>query len=153
MPQDGYLTNVEGLAQFTRALRRIGGGELTNEMKRLNFEIADKLTDATKATAAAGNRQQKSAAQSIRATKTANYAAIRLGSKRKPYALGAEFGAKKRTHKGNVIAGFGPWRGNQWGGWEGGPGYFLHPTIRSEGPALLRDYYDEIERIAREAFQ
>ncbi|MFF7233949.1 hypothetical protein [Streptomyces sioyaensis] len=121
-------------------------------MKQLNFEIADKLVDETKSTAAGLNRQQKSAAQSIRASKTAGYAAIRLGSKRKPYALGAEFGAKKKTRKGNVIAGFGPWRGNQWGGWDGGPGYFLHPTIRREGPALLENYMNQIERIAREAF-
>ncbi|MFB7185205.1 hypothetical protein ACFCZT_07775 [Streptomyces sp. NPDC056230] len=120
-------------------------------MKQLNFETADKLADATK-TMSGLTRQQRSAAQTIRATKTANYAAIRMGSRRKPYTLGAEFGAKKRTRRGSVIAGFGPWRGNQWGGWAGGPGYFLHPTIRREGPALLEDYMNRIEQISREAF-
>jgi hypothetical protein len=152
MPQHGYAANVEGLGQFTRALARIGADGLRDEVKQANFDVADKLADAAKSKAGGLSRQQKSAAESLRATKTQNYAAIRLGSARKPYALGAEFGAKKRTHRGRIVGGFRPWRGNQWGGWGGGPGYFLHPAIREKGPELINEYMRAIDRITQEAF-
>ncbi|MFD6970138.1 hypothetical protein [Streptomyces sp. NPDC059949] len=125
---------------------------MRDEVKQANFDVADKLTDAAKAKASGLSRQQRSAAQSLRATKTQNYAAIRMGSARKPYALGAEFGAKKRTRTGTVARGFSPWRGNQFDGWAGGPGYFLHPSIRERGPQLIQEYTDKIDRLMSEAF-
>jgi hypothetical protein len=152
MPVHGYAANVEGLGQFTRALARIGADGLRDEVKQANYTVADKLADAAKSKAAGLSRQQRAAAESLRATKTQNYAAIRLGSARKPYALGAEFGAKKRTRRGRVIAGFRPWRGNQFSGWAGGPGYFLHPAIREKGPELINEYMQAIDRITQEAF-
>jgi hypothetical protein len=150
--QSGYAADVEGLAQFSRALARIGDGHLRDGVKQANFKIADKLVDFAKSNASGMNRQQTKAAESLRATNTANYAAIRLGSARTPYALGAEFGAKKRTHRGRIARGFRPWRGNQWSGWAGGPGYFLHPAIREHAPELLDEYMQEIDRITQEAF-
>ncbi|MGW6571667.1 hypothetical protein ACWGAN_05755 [Streptomyces sp. NPDC054945] len=152
MPTEGIYGNVEGLAQFTRALARAGADGVRDEVKQANFDVADKLTAAAKSKAAGLSRQQRSAAESLRATKTQNYSAIRMGSARKPYALGAEFGAKKLTRKGNVARGFRPWRGNQFDGWNGGPGYFLHPSIREKGPQLIQEYMDKIERLMSEAF-
>jgi len=152
MPTHGYAANVEGLAQFTRALARIGADGLRDEVKQANFNVADKLTDAAKTKAAGLTRQQRAAAESLRATKTQNYAAVRLGSARKPYALGAEFGATTRTRTGRIARGFRPWRGNQFSGWSGGPGYFLHPTIREKGPELIEEYMRRIDEITQEAF-
>jgi hypothetical protein len=152
MPTEGIYANVEGLAQFTRALARAGADGAKQEVKQANFDVADKLTQAAKEKANGLSRQQRAAADSLRATKTQNYAAVRLGSARKPYALGAEFGAKKLTRNGRVARGFKPWRGNQFNGWEGGPGYFLHPSIREKGPALIREYMDKIEHMMSEAF-
>lgn len=152
MARSGYAANIEGLAQFSRALNRLSDDRFKNEIKTENFEVAKKFVEASQQKAAGLSRQQASAAKSLRATKTAAYSAIRMGSKRKPYALGAEFGAKRKTRSGKGIGGFQSWRGNQFGGWDGGPGYFLHPTIREEAPRLLQDYYDAIERISREAF-
>lgn len=152
MPVDGLYGNVEGLAQFTRALARAGADGTKQEVKQANFDVADKLTQAAKAKAGGLSRQQAAAAQSLRATKTQNYAAVRLGSARKPYALGAEFGSKKLTRNGRIARGFKPWRGNQFNGWAGGPGYFLHPAIREEGPTLIREYMNHIDRMMSEAF-
>jgi hypothetical protein len=152
MPVDGLVGNVEGLSQFTRALARAGADSARAEVKQANFDVANRLTEAAKQKAASLSRQQKAAAESLRATKTQNYAAVRLGSARKPYALGAEFGALKKTRRGRVIAGFKPWRGNQSGGWAGGPGYFLHPSIREKGPELINEYMRAIDRISQEAF-
>jgi hypothetical protein len=152
MPTEGIYANVEGLAQFTRALARAGADGMKQEVKQANFDVADKLTQAAKEKANGLSRQQRAAANSLRATKTQNYAAVRLGAARKPYALGAEFGAKKLTRNGVVARGFKPWRGNQFNGWEGGPGYFLHPSIREKGPVLIREYMDKIEHMMSEAF-
>lgn len=152
MAVDGLAGNVEGLAAFSRALARAGHGELRNEVKTANFDAADKLADFAKQKASGLNRQQRSAAESLRATKTQNYAAVRLGSARKPYALGAEFGSLQRTRSGRVARGFRPWRGNQFTGWSGGPGYFLHPTIREKGPQIIDEYMQAIDRITEEAF-
>ncbi|MFJ9423425.1 hypothetical protein [Streptomyces sp. NPDC101249] len=152
MPTEGIYANVEGLAQFTRALARAGADGTKQEVKQANFDVADKLTQAAKEKAGGLSRQQRAAAESLRATKTQNYAAVRLGSARKAYALGAEFGAKKLTRNGRIARGFRPWRGNQFDGWAGGPGYFLHPAIREEGPALIREYMNHIDRLMSEAF-
>jgi hypothetical protein len=152
MPVHGYGANVEGLAQFSRALAQIGADGLRDEVKAANYDVADKLAEAAKEKAVGLNRQQRAAALSLRATRTQNYAAVRLGSARVPYALGAEFGAIKRTRKGKIARGFRPWRGNQFSGWGGGPGYFLHPTIREKGPELINDYMTHIDRIMSEAF-
>ncbi|MEV5080330.1 hypothetical protein AB0K74_16370 [Streptomyces sp. NPDC056159] len=152
MPTEGLYGNVEGLAQFTRALARAGADGARAEVKQANWEVADKLTQAAKSKAAGLTRQQRAAAQSLRATKTVNYAAVRLGSARKPYAMGAEFGAKKLTRRGRLARGFKPWRGNQFNGWDGGPGYFLHPSIREKGPELIREYTNKIENMMSEAF-
>ncbi|MFJ7590185.1 hypothetical protein ACIQZO_22920 [Streptomyces sp. NPDC097617] len=152
MPTEGIYGNVEGLAQFTRALARAGESGVREEVKQANFDVADKLMRAAKSKAAGLTRQQRSAAESLRATKTQNYSAVRMGSARKPYALGAEFGAKRLTRKGNVARGFRPWRGNAFDGWDGGPGYFLHPSIREKGPQLIQEYMDKIDRLMSEAF-
>ncbi|MCP9207806.1 hypothetical protein [Streptomyces cucumeris] len=152
MPTEGIYANVEGLAQFTRALSRAGVDGTKQEVKQANFDVADKLTRAAKEKAAGLTRQQRAAAESLRATKTQNYASVRMGSARKPYALGAEFGAKKKTRSGQIARGFRPWRGNQFDGWNGGPGYFLHPSIREKGPALIREYMNHIDRLMSEAF-
>ncbi|MBK3559311.1 hypothetical protein JHN55_22850 [Streptomyces sp. MBT56] len=152
MPTEGIYANVDGLAQFTRALARAGADGTKQEVKEANWAVADKLTQAAKEKAGGLSRQQRSASQSLRATKTQNYAAVRMGSARKPYTLGAEFGSKKRTRNGVIARGFRPWRGNQFDGWEGGAGYFLHPAIREKGPALIREYMNHIDRLMSEAF-
>jgi hypothetical protein len=152
MATDGLAGNIEGLSQFTRALARAGADGSRQEVKEANFRAADKLADAAKAKAAGLTKQQQAAATSLRATKTMNYAAVRLGSARKAYALGAEFGATKRTRTGRVARGFPEWRGNQFSGWSGGPGYFLHPTIREKGDELIAEYRQMIDRMMAEAF-
>ncbi|MDT0472784.1 hypothetical protein RM863_11670 [Streptomyces sp. DSM 41014] len=152
MATEGLAGNVEGLSQFTRALARAGNVGARQEVKDANFRVADKLADSAKAKAAGLSRQQRSAATSLRATKTQNYAAVRLGSARKPYTMGAEFGSLRRTRTGAIARGFQPWRGNQFSGWAGGPGYFLHPTIREKGEQLIAEYRESINRIMAEAF-
>jgi aminopeptidase N len=152
MAVEGLAGNIEGLSQFTRALARAGADGTRQEVKEANFRVADKLIDAAKDKASGLTRQQKAAAASMRATKTQNYAAVRLGSKRKAYALGAEFGSVRRTRTGRIARGFQEWRGNQFSGWSGGPGYFLHPTIREKGEQLIAEYRTSIDRMMAEAF-
>lgn len=137
---NGAAMYVEGLDDFTRGLRKMSD-EFPNEMKQQNFKAADRLVKFAKARAMSQPGVAGKAAQSLRATRTASYASIRGGGVRYPYFYGAEFGAKR-------YAQFRSWRGNQFTGWSGGPGYFLHPTIRYEGPKIFQNYLNAIEELA-----
>lgn len=151
MPTAGYGANIEGLTQFTRTLAA-AGERFPQEIKDANYDVADKLVMYAKEKASGLSRQQMAAARSLRATKTQNYAAVRMGSARVQYAFGAEFGARKRTRTGRIARGFRLWRGNQFMSWNGGPGYFIHPSIREHGPELINEYMQAVDRIAGEAF-
>lgn len=136
---------IVGLADFNRALRNIDGG-FAPQLKQANYDAAKALSDAAKAKARSmSHRTAAKAARSLRVSRSASYAAISAGGPRFPYFYGAEFGSK---HYGQ----FQSWRGNQWNGWAGGPGYFLHPAIRKEGPKVLRDYMAKIDELTAQAF-
>jgi septal ring factor EnvC (AmiA/AmiB activator) len=134
---------IEGLSQFQRELKKLSGA-LPTSLRKLNEEAANKIVDTGREKAR--RPQQAKAAESLRASRSANYVAVLLGDSSKyEFALGSEFGARRYKQ-------FPPWRGNQWQSWGGGPGYFLHPAIREVGTTILDDYWDSIRGLARRAF-
>lgn len=163
-PSEPVSVDVIGLRQFQRELKKLGP-EFPKKLKEQNYLIASGITAKAKAKARSlGYKARSAEAMSARAEQ--RYASVRLdGSKRGkfPFALGDEFGTKKRTQGARIPVnsrgprkykgGFGPWRGNQWTAWgSSGVGYFLHPTIRAEREQIMRDYERMIERVARDAF-
>lgn len=135
---------IVGLTDFTRALK-VACEQAPKAMKEANYEVADLLVKAAKARARNEPGVAGKASRSLRASRTAAYASIRGGGGRYPYFYGAEFGSKRYGQ-------FQSWRGNQWGGWNGGPGYFLHPAIRAEGPKAIEKYMEKIDALTAEAF-
>lgn len=142
LAQDGI--EVEGLRELAKALKSLNEKHLTNELKTVNFRAASEVVSEARGNTS--SRMQASAASRLKATKTAAYAAVRLGGQ--PFDLGAEFGAvrgiMRQTGRG-VVTGwnqFEPWKGNG-----GDAGYFLYPAIRSKVPELMETYGDEIEKI------
>ena|ERR1700740_47836 len=136
---------IEGLSDFNRALRAVDA-EYPKAMRRAGYGLARGLVLAARAQATGMSiRTGSKAARSLRAGTTASNAYVQGGGARYPYFYGAEFGSKRYGQ-------FQSWRGNQWGGWDGGPGYFLHPAIRKQGPALLRVYMAELDRLTDQAF-
>ena len=144
MPVAQGGVGIEGLRELAKALRALDEKHLTNELKNVNFQAASQVID--EARGRTSNRMQASAASRLKATKTAAYAAVRLGGR--PFDLGAEFGAvrgvPRQTVRG-IVTGwnfFEPWKGN---GAEAG--YFLYPAIRAKVPELMDTYGDEVEKI------
>lgn len=139
-----YGATIEGLKPFARALKKLGE-EYPTALRQANYDLASEVVRRSKLRAHMAGRQAASAARSLRARRSTNQAMVVGGGARMPYFFGAEFGAKQYTR-------FPRWRGNQFGGWEGGPGYFLHPTLRAEARPLIDEYMDRLQELASEAF-
>lgn len=135
---------IQGLRDFARALKLVDE-RFGSELKEANVEAASELVDSARSRAAMQGGVAAKAAKSLRAARLANAAAVSFGGARYPYAYGAEFGSK-RYHQ------FKPWRGNQFEGWSGGPGYFLFPSLRADGARILRDYFNRVDRLLADAF-
>jgi hypothetical protein len=133
--------DVEGLAQFRAALRRVDA-DFARQVKVANVDAAEMVVARARANAAAQGGVAAKAARSLRAAQTAAAAKVRLGSAADPYALGAEFGGGSRPQTRQ----FKPWRGSG-----GGAGYFLYPAIRASRSQIVGLYAAALARIAREA--
>lgn len=136
---------IEGLRQFQAALRQAGDG-FTDRLKAANVEAVELVRGAATARATQPVARKTVREGGLKVTRSVREAAVKLrASGRTPFAFGAEFGAKQYRQ-------FASWRGNQWGGWNGGPGYFLHPAIRDTAPAVMDNYWRSIRDITDAAF-
>lgn len=139
-----YGVRIDGLRAFQKALKAVGD-KFPGELREANYDLASSVVERARLRALTVPGVAAKAAKSLRAARTANQASVTGGGARYPYFYGAEFGSKRYKQ-------FQPWRGNQWSGWAGGPGYFLHPTLRDEAPALIEDYMRRIDALTSEAF-
>lgn len=142
---NGALVSIQGLTEFSRALSAVSK-DFPKQLKEANYNLAKTLRDRARIRSQrTGLATTAKAARSLRASRGSNYAAVTGGGSRYPFFYGAEFGSKRYKQ-------FLSWRGNQWEGWNGGPGYFLNPTIRMDGRALLEKYYKEVDALTARAF-
>lgn len=123
----GHSNAVTGAEEFARALKETDRN-LSREFSKANRSIGTKISAAQKSEASAYSKQAAAASAAISITTMRGGLAMRLSSGKVPFALGAEFGAKKYPQ-------FPSWRGNQWSGLPEGIGYWFHPGIA--------DNYDE----------
>lgn len=143
---EGRVT-VEGLNSFIREMKKVEPS-LVVQIAEANFDAATEITDAARKKAEGigwPGSARKAAEGTLKASKSARRAMVRLGGAKAPYALGAEFGAKRYKQ-------FAPWRGNQWSGFDSGVGYFLHPAIRESWPAAREAYLTRIDLIMKQPF-
>lgn len=118
--------------------------ELPKSLREFNVHAAERVIETGREFA--HTPQAHKAAESLRASKSASSVAILLGDNgRYAFARGAEWGARRYKQ-------FPPWRGNQWMSWGGGPGYFLHPAIRTVGKDVLDEYWQSIRALRAQAF-
>lgn len=140
----GPAVRVEGLRDLSRHLRAIDKS-LARDLRIANKAAAETvLAEARRRASSLGGVAAKTA-PTLRASGEQQRATVRLGGARAPYALGAEFGAKRYRQ-------FKPWRGNQWGGFSGGPGYFLHPAIRETADEIVGQYGNLLDKLTAKAF-
>jgi hypothetical protein len=164
---------LPGLNQFLRDSKKLGG-EFNKELKRESVNVANHVV--ARARANASTPAEREVAKSLRAgtdrtpkiemSKTANFVSRSRRNARRSQAskarridvfFGTEFGGGKygrgnKTHRqtvrgalvrkgGGYTTQFRPHRGRQ--------GYFFYPTVRSEGPNIVRMYADGVERVRR----
>jgi len=136
---------IEGLRDFVKALEEVDK-KYPEAVRKANYDVARQLIVAARAEArSVPNGVARKAARSLRAGRAADAATVTGGGPNYGFFFGAEFGAKKYRR-------FEPWRGNQWGGWSGGPGYFLHPTIREKANELVAEYVRTLDELYSKAF-
>lgn len=147
---DGVTISVEGLSDFSRALKQ-AGEQFPKELQKANVRVTRRIVVKAREIARAkpgrtgGRSVQAKAVASLRSGYGLTSAYIEGGGPSAPWFYGAEFGSKRYGQ-------FDSWRGNQHTSWEGGPGYFLHPAIREEGPESIREYMETLDDILGKAF-
>lgn len=144
--KDDAYVEIEGLAEFILAMKK-ANPDLVVKIALANFAVGKEIVvDAkTKAQSLSNPATPGKAAKSLGASKSAKNAMVRLGGKRYPFALGAEFGAKRYNQ-------FAAWRGNQWKSFDSGVGYFLHPAVRESWPDARETYLQTIDEVMKTAF-
>lgn len=137
--------SIKGLKEFRVSLKK-AGDEYPAKLKEANVEVANLVK--TKAIGKAGSvgGVAPKAANSLRAAKSAAGATLYLGGGKAPYALGAEFGARKYPQFKPYLSA-GPPDASV-----GGEGYFLFPSIRENREVIIETYWKRLEEINKEAF-
>lgn len=141
---------VKGLAELRQALLGIDDS-LVDVVRVANKKAADLVVERTQPAADAVSRMASAAARTLRSGRQGEVATVRLGNNKRPFALGAEFGAypnqPRRTRSGRIITGW-----NQFESWRGAKktaGYFLWPTIRKNSDEILRTYREQLDKTLR----
>jgi len=144
---------VVGLSEFRQELKKLDDKGLTDELKNVNFDIAQTVVSAAQAKASGQGRMRQVAADSLRPGRQAARAVVTGGGAMLPFFGGAEFGAAQgvpRNTRRGTVAGwnqFEPWRGSS-----SAAGYFLYPAITELTDEIVDKYGDAIEKIAAKAF-
>lgn len=144
-------------SQASETVSIVGLDALVRDLKAAKSDLAKRLQVANNDAAAVVLRRavqlrdsQPGAARktTVKTGNQANRASLVIGSTQEPWALGAEFGAKRFKQ-------FQPWTGNQWvdgrgeqwAGPEKNVGYFLHPAIRDTRDEFLAEYERQLDII------
>jgi hypothetical protein len=130
---------VEGLAELSRALRKLEGAEWSKELRDANKSVADLVAKDARAAAYSLGGVAAHVAPSIGARASQQSAGVAFGGARYPMAGGAEFGS-------NRFKQFKPWRGNG-----SDAGYFVYPAIRQDLDRIETEYTRAIDALAKRA--
>lgn len=88
--------DVTGLKELRREIKKVqdaGGANGTDQLKDLNFKVADFVIGKAKSAASGVSPMASKAAQSMDASRSGVSARVNAGGKKHPYFGGAEFGA------------------------------------------------------------
>jgi len=139
------IVQVRGLRDFQRELRR-ANTDLPRELRTASLAAAEVVAKAARSKALALGGVAAKTAPSIKAGGEQRRSKVSIGGPAFPWALGAEFGAKRYPQ-------FEPWRGNQHQpDLDNGVGYFLYPSIRDTREEFIDVYAGGIDRLMRAAF-
>ena len=165
---------VPGLTQLTRDIRKIGP-DFRKGLRQANIEVAKHVV--TRATSAASTPAERAVARGLRARpdtipKIDVSTSRMFTSKSRPNPrrsekgrariidvwFGTEFGGGKYTnagndthrltHKGRLQRKGGGYT-TQFRPHQGTHGYFFYPTVRQEGPTIVKQYAEAVDDVRR----
>lgn len=135
---------IEGLADFRRALKSVGA-ELPKMLKQeLKEAAAHAEFVAVQSYSLRYQSHRGKTVRSIRIRATSTGVALAFGGAGFPYAGGQEFGAVGTKQ-------FRPYTGRGPGG-RGSRGRFIYPAVRGEGPEVIKELEERLERLAKRAY-
>lgn len=137
--------NVKGLKEFRVSLKK-AGDEYPNKLKEANVDVANFVKTGSQGKAGSVGGVAPKAAAAMRAAKSGAGATVYLGGPKSPYAMGAEFGAK-RYPQFKSYRSAGPADAFQ-----GSEGYFVFPFIRENRDKIIEMYWQKLEEINKHAF-
>lgn len=131
--------NVEGADQMVAAFRAVGG-EL-KDLTAANRKVAKVFSEAARARAASGTRQQSRARMALKPTATRKSAALSINNTSSvPFGKGAFLGAIRWKQ-------FPAWVGNSWNLEAGDGPYVVAPAFVDARPEILDAYNREVASV------
>ncbi len=142
---------VDGLKDFQKDLRA-ANRDFPKQLRVAGKDAAEIVAGRTRSSYARRGGVAPKVARSVKAMGEQRGASVKIGGKRFPFALGAEFGGGKYrkgrpSPRGGYTTQFPPWRGNGLGA-----GYSLMPTIRASQEEIVDQYADALDAIAKRCF-
>lgn len=129
---------VDGLRDFQKALKQ-AGDDFPKELRVASKDAAEIVAAGTRQSFSSRSGVAPKVAASVKVLAQQRGAAVRIGGKAFPYALGSNFGAGPRYPQFPQFAG-------------SGDDYSLYKTIRARRAEVLESYGDAVDRLARKAF-
>lgn len=126
---------VLGLKDFQRELRRLDKA-WPRELRAANRDAAEIVARGTRSSFASRPGVAPKVAASVKVLAQQRSAAVRIGGRRWPYALGSEFGSRRYPQFPPVLRG----------------GYSLYPTIKASRDEMVEEYGEAVDRLMRRAF-
>jgi hypothetical protein len=139
---------VEGLSEFRRALKPLGGEYTKLLRQELKETVSPIVSDAQAAYRKLYDRGRGRHERSIRGQATQTSASVAMGGRARTGGMkGQEFGSTQSPGKRQ----FPIWSGPASGG-RGSRGYFFYPAIRRNMGAFRDRALKAIDRVSRRAF-
>lgn len=147
---------VVGLRETLTALKAIDES-MVDIIQVANKKAAELVAEKAQAKAATLGRMQAAAAATLKPASLSKMATLRLGNKRVPFALGAEFGAYRNQPRasrrgGRFVSTLGWNQFEKWRGSDTGAGYFLWPSIRENREEILAVHEAQLDKLLRTYF-
>ncbi|MBB5804655.1 type III secretion system FlhB-like substrate exporter [Saccharothrix ecbatanensis] len=135
-----YVIGANGFRRLRKDLKQMDD-KAPKQLAKVNKSIAQHVVELAKAKASSLGGVANKAAPALSASGSGSSVAVFLKKTTRPYAFGAEFGSKKYKQ-------FKPWRGNNSSdAFEGGPGYFLFPTIRANKSEIEQKWLEAVNKL------
>ncbi|WP_410657835.1 hypothetical protein [Amycolatopsis sp. lyj-112] len=137
-----YVLGANAFRQLRADLKEIDR-QAPKQLARINKEVAQYVVQVARGKANELGGVFRKAAPALSASGSGSAVAVFLKKTSRPYAFGAEFGSKKYKQ-------FDPWRGNpKVNAFDGGPGYFLYPSIRDHRARIEEKWTDAVEALLK----